>query len=200
MHRIALALLGLAVVAPAGPSMAQQRELGAHEHGRGTLNIALEGNRLTMELEVPGADIVGFEHKAKSRKDKAAVAAAKQRLSQPLTLFKLPASAGCILKEAKAVLEGEDHDHGHGHDHGKSAKAKDAKKGAEAHDDHAHSQFHAQYAFDCKAPGSITAIELDYFRAFAGADKLEVNLITPKGQTKLEATRAKPRLDLSGMM
>ena len=26
------------------------RQLGAHEHGRGTLNIAVEGNKMTMEL------------------------------------------------------------------------------------------------------------------------------------------------------
>ena len=66
--------------------------------------------------------------------------------------------------------------------------------------EHEHSQFHAQYTLECKTPANITAIEFDYFRAFAGAQKLEVNLITPKGQTKFEVTRAKPRLDLAGMM
>ena len=46
----------------------------------------------------------------------------------------------------------------------------------------------------------MTAIEFGYFRAFAGAQKLDVNVITPKGQSKFEVTRAKPRLDLAGMM
>ena len=36
-------------------AMQEHRELGSHEHGRGTLNIAVEGNKVTMELEVPGA-------------------------------------------------------------------------------------------------------------------------------------------------
>ncbi len=53
---------------------------------------------------------------------------------------------------------------------------------------------------DCRAPEKITAIEFEYFRAFAGAQKLDVNMITPKGQNKLEVTRAKPRLDLAGKM
>jgi uncharacterized protein DUF2796 len=193
MRTLALAILGLGLVAQACPSLAQHRELGAHEHGRGTLNIALEGTRLTLELEVPGVDIVGFEHKAKSRKDKAAVDTARKQLAKPLALFKLPASAGCAVKEASATVEGEEHDH----DHGKGAKGKDAKGSDHASE---HSQFHAQYALDCKAPADITSIEFDYFRTFAGAQKLEVNLITPKGQDKFEVTRAKPRLDLAGKM
>jgi len=64
------AAVGFAAIA--GASYAQQRQAGAHEHGRGTLNIALEGTRLSMELEAPGADIVGFEHRAKTKKQKAA--------------------------------------------------------------------------------------------------------------------------------
>jgi hypothetical protein len=201
MSRLAAAIIALALpLAAIGSAAAQQRELGSHEHGKGTLNIALEGSRLTMELEAPGADIVGFEHKAKSAKDKAAVANAKKQLAKPLALFRLPSAAGCVLKQASAKLEGEDD---HGHDHGHShAKAKDAKQapGKAEKDEHEHSQFHAEYALDCKSPAGITTIEFGYFAAFPGAEKLEVNLITPKGQSRFEVTRAKPRLDLSGMM
>ena len=71
----------------------------------GIVNIALEGNRVTMEFEVPGMDVVGFEHEAKSAKDKTALEQAKQRLSAPLSLFKLPASAGCHVTEAKVEIE-----------------------------------------------------------------------------------------------
>ncbi len=197
MPKLAPAFIGLALLLAGGaaPAAAQQRELGAHEHGKGTLNIALEGSRLTMELEAPGVDIVGFEHKAKSAKDKLAVSNAKKLLAKPLGLFQLPPAAGCVLKQATAKLEGED-DHGHAHSHG---KAKDAAPAA-GKDDHDHAQFHAEYAFDCKSPAAITAIEFGYFAAFAGAEKLEVNLITAKGQSRFEVTRAKPRLDLGGIM
>src|SRR2546430_17581707 len=96
----ALCLLASAI---ATPSIAadEHRELGAHEHGRGTLNIAVEGNRVTMELEVPGVDLVGFEHAAKTRRDKSAVEKAKTQLMAPLALFALPASAGCRVTEAQ---------------------------------------------------------------------------------------------------
>jgi hypothetical protein len=193
MRMVGLPFLGLAIVALAHPAAAQHRELGAHEHGRGTLNIAVEGARVSMELEAPGADIVGFEHAAKTRTQKAAVEKGKKLLSAPQTLFKLPASAGCVVKEASAKVEGEDQDH----DHAKDATAKDSKAKDDAPK---HSEFHATYTFECKSPANITAIEFDYFRTFPGAQKLDVTVITSKGQTKFEVTRAKPRIDLAGMM
>ena len=36
----------------------------AHEHGVVQLSIAIEGNEVEIELVVPGADAVGFEHAA----------------------------------------------------------------------------------------------------------------------------------------
>ena len=188
-----LAALGLLTGAVAAPTFAadEHRELGAHEHGRGTLNIAVEGNKISMELEVPGVDIVGFEHAAKSRKEKAAVEKAKTQLAAALTLFALPAAAKCRVTEAKIEVEAGDHDH--------DAKAETkADKGAARSE--GHSEFHAQYALECAAPGNVTAIEFGYFRAFAGAEKLTVNVITPKGQSKFEVTRTTPSLSLAGMI
>src|SRR5262245_25375966 len=106
----AVVVLGAFAVSPAAAQTAH-RELGPHEHGRGTLNIAVEGNKISMELEVPGVDIVGFEHEAKTREDKATLEKAKQKLSAPLSLFKLPASAGCRVTEAKVEVETGESDH-----------------------------------------------------------------------------------------
>jgi hypothetical protein len=196
---------GIALAASAGIGAAQERQLGAHEHGRGTLNIALEGSRLSMELEVPGADIVGFEHEATTAKQKSAVEAAKQQLAAPQRLFELPAAAGCVLKEAKVGIEAEDHEHGQeakDHDAARDATKGDAAQDQEAkeHAEHGHSAFQAEYAFDCKAPASLTTIGFGYFKAFAGAQKLDVTVVTPKQQTKFEVSRAKPSIDLGGMM
>lgn len=189
-----LLFLGLAIMGQPNLAAAQHRELGAHEHGRGTLNMAVEGTRLSMELEVPGVDIVGFEHAAKTRKQKAAVDEAHKKLSAPQTLFKLPASAGCVVRQASAAVEGGEHRDD------RAKNKQEAEKGSAEAEDKEHSEFHAKYTFECKAPANITAIDFDYFRAFPGAQRLDVNLITAKGQTKFEVTRAKPRIDLAGMM
>lgn len=74
----------------AAPALADDghRELGAHVHGHGTLNIAVETTRVELELEAPGMDIVGFEHEAKTAEHKAAIEAAKAKLKDPLSFFR----------------------------------------------------------------------------------------------------------------
>jgi hypothetical protein len=199
------AAIGLAAAAAGtGAGRAQERQLGAHEHGRGTLDIALDGARLGLQLEAPGMDIVGFEHAASTDKQKTAVEAAKKRLAAPQALFELPAAAGCVLKEAKVAVEPEDHDQGHGPGAAQGADGRgdsEKERGAKAeHAGHEHSAFRAEYAFDCSAPASLTTIGFGYFKAFAGAQKLDVTVVMPKGQNRFEVSRAKPRLDLGGMM
>jgi hypothetical protein len=178
-----------AALAASLPAIAaeEHRELGPHEHGHGKLNIAIEGNRVSMELEVPGADIVGFEHEASTPDQKAAVEKAKVTLSDALAVFKLPAGAGCKLAEAKVEVKAEDE-----HEHAEK-KVEDTPE--DAKEEH-HSEFHVTYAIDCTSPAKLTGIEFKYFELFAGAQELDVNLVTPKGQTSYEVTREQPRLQL----
>jgi hypothetical protein len=183
-------------VAAAAPSIADEkhRELGPHVHGQGTFNIAIENTRVSIELEAPGMDIVGFEHEANSGEQKAAFAKAEKQLADPLSLFKFPESAECKLSDAKIVVDAEDeHDHAddHDHDHG--------DKKADDHDEHGgHNAFHVTYAIDCAKPANLTSVAFDYFKTFAGAKKLEVSVVTDKAQSKFEVTSEKPVLDLAG--
>jgi hypothetical protein len=187
----AIAVLGALALRPAAADQ-QRRELGAHEHGRGTLNIAIEGARINMELEVPGMDVVGFEHAVKSRDEMAAVERGKQLLMGALSLFALPAAAGCELTDAKVALEAEDHDEVAGKDSEEDGTAPHAEEG--------HRQFHAEYAVECASPRNLTSIDFGYFRIFAAAQKLDVSMITAKGQVKFEVKRDTPHIDLAGMM
>lgn len=194
-------LVAIAVAAAAAaPSYAEEahRELGAHVHGRGTLNIAVENTRVSIDLEAPGMDIVGFEHEARSAEQKAAVSKAKEALGDPLSLFKLPATAACKLADAKTEVETEDA-HDHDHDHGdKDDKHADHNDGHD-HDGHAgHTAFRVTYAIDCAKTENLTSITFDYFKAFAGAKALDVSVVTDKAQNKFEVTREKPVLDLAG--
>lgn len=204
-HMKASTLVALAITAAAAaPSFAEEahRELGAHVHGRGTLNIAVETTRVSIELEAPGMDIVGFEHEASSAEQKAAVTKAKGALGDPLSLFKLPAAASCKLAEAKTEVEAEgahDHDHDHGDKDDKHADHDHDHDDGDDHDGHAgHTAFHVTYAIDCAKPENLTSITFDYFKAFAGAKALDVSVVTDKAQNKFEVTREKPVLDLAG--
>jgi len=195
---IATAFAALAVfsLAPdAARSEEEHRELGPHVHGHGTLNIAVEDKRVSMELEVPGMDIVGFEHAATSDDQKAALEKAKAELAKPLALFKLPASAGCSVQVANVAIEAEHHHEHEDADHDEDAAAD------HDHDEHAgHNEFHVTYALDCTEPTNLTSITFDYFKMFAGAHDLTVNVVTAKAQSKYEVSRDKPDLDLAGIM
>jgi hypothetical protein len=175
------------------PAMSEgHRELGPHEHGVGHLKIAIEDQRVSMELDVPGADIVGFEHEASTPAQMAAVKKAKATLEGVLNVFKLPAEAQCTIAEAVVEIEAEDHDH----DRAKAGDNGEAKHdGGQAEAGHHHSDFHAAYAIDCAAPEMVTGIDFKYFDLFAGARKLDVNLVTEKGQNHYEVSRERPRLN-----
>jgi len=170
------------------------RQLGAHVHGEGVLLIAVEGREVAMTLRAPGADIVGFEHAARTDADRAALQAAMATLAEPLSLFVMPAAAGCAVSEVEVEYEVEgagDDDHDHGHDDG--------------HDDHAakadeatHAEFHADYSLTCENPAAITAIDFAYFEAFEGARALDVSLAADAGQRAFEVTREAASLSLAG--
>ncbi|WP_298842378.1 DUF2796 domain-containing protein [uncultured Roseobacter sp.] len=120
------------------PALAEEtRQMDAHEHGVGALNIAVDGTTVLMELTAPGADIVGFEYAASSAEDRRAVDAAVAALATPMDLFVVPAAAGCSVTAARAALEleeaHEDHD---GDAHGHDDHAHDDAHGHDDHDDH----------------------------------------------------------------
>lgn len=184
-----------------------RRQLEAHSHGEGRLAIAIEGNRLQMELEAPAYDIVGFEHAPSNAKQRKAIADAKARLTKLTELITPSPDAGCAITEAKVDLtglapaksgKGHAHSHGHkghnhGHDHDKSKG--EAKAGAAEE----HAEFRAAYTLECKTPESLKGLAFGYFKAFKGAAKLVVKVIGPKGQSSFEVTREKPVLDLGGI-
>ena len=188
----------IATAITATPVIAEEtRQLDAHEHGVGQLDIAIDGQQIAMELHAPGADIVGFEYAAESAKDLAAVDAAVAKLSAPLALFVLPEAAGCSIVESSAGLESEEEHEEHGDEHADDEHAEDG------HDDHAdesgHTEFHAEYLLNCAEPSAIKGIDFAYFGSFPNALEVEVQIITDTGATSFEVERDAPTLDLTGL-
>ena len=171
----------------AGAASAAEREQGAHVHGMGQLDVAVEGGTVDMRLELPGADVVGFEHAAASAEDKAAVAKAVAALKAGGALFAFPAAAQCRLATAKVESAlAEDGDHGHGaHKHGET---KSARKDA------AHAEFHVHYRFRCERPASLTHVDVKIFEKFPAARELAAQVITGRGQSARQLTAASARL------
>ena len=214
--------VSLIALITAFPAFAEDsRQLDAHEHGVGTLNIAIEGTTVAMTFEAPGADIVGFEYAAESDTDLAAIDAAVATLGAPLDLFVVPDAAGCSVVNAQAELESEDEDGDHddeGHDdegHDDDGHEEHDDEGHDDHDDHAkeghddhghddhgdepgHTEFHAEYTLTCDAPDALTKMTFAYFAAFPNAMEVEVQIITASGAQAFEVERDAPVLDLGG--
>ncbi len=188
----------------------ETRQLDAHEHGVGQLDIAFEGSQIAMELHAPGADIVGFEYAAESAGDRAKVDNAVAMLARPLDLFSLPEAAGCSVVQASAELESEaaheGHEENHAHDdhsHDEHAHEDHAEHTGEDHAAHSeksgHTEFHAEYLLNCADPAAASVIEFAYFATFPNALELEVQVISNTGASAFEVTRDAPVLDLRGM-
>ena len=201
---------------------AETRELGSHQHGISTLDIAVEGTDIAMTLAAPGADIVGFEYQPETDADKAAVDHAIAALADPLALFTPPASAACTVVSATARLileddEAHDHEDDHGHDdhaekehdhdddHGHDDHAEKEQDHDEAHDhdeDHAekasggHSEFEAEYLLTCSAPKELSQLQFAYFDKFPNAQEIRVQIVGSAGAQAFAVTDQAPSLTL----
>ncbi|KRP68934.1 zinc-binding protein [Pseudomonas paralactis] len=191
MRRLLLALpfalLPLAVAHAHEEHDHEHGSLGAHEHGVGRLNAALDGKSLELELDSPAMNLVGFEHVATSAADKAKVAGVRKQLENPLALFNLPKAAGCVVssQELNSPLFGDKPEA----DHDDDDHATDGK-GAAAHEHHHdHSEIHAHYQFTCATPTALSNLNLSQvFKTFPATQKIQVQLIGPSGQQGVDAT------------
>jgi hypothetical protein len=191
-----LLLIALALVSTTPVFAEQTRQLDAHEHGVGQLDIAFDGKQISMELHAPGADIVGFEYAAESAEDRAKVDAAVAMLVRPLDLFVITEAAGCTIVQASAELERDEGQADHEDEHDDHEDANHQEKNT---DEPRHTEFHAEYLFACANPDAVTEITFTYFDAFPNALEVEVQLISNKGATSFEVERDAPTLDLRGM-
>ena len=199
-HPIFLVPMTLAVFL----ATALQASERAHEHGVGQLSIAIQGNKVEIELVVPGADAVGFEHAPRTDSEKKAVVAAAEKLMEAKRLIRLTSAAHCHVEKtelASALLESDkdEHDHAHDNKHKKHAKQNDHKHNEhKEHDKHAdseiHSEFTAHYHFHCDHPEKLTGADIEFFKVFPSAHELVARWITGKGQGVTELTAKATRL------
>ena len=99
--------------------------VGAHEHGIARLGLAVDGNRLTVDLELPAESVFGFERAPRSAEERATAAEALDRLrTGGARLIAFPDGATCAVDSAEVeVPAGFEDDHAgedqqpHEHDH-----------------------------------------------------------------------------------
>jgi len=165
----------------------EHRHHEAHEHGTGQMNVAIDGNELLIEFEFPANDIVGFEHKPSSDKQKLLVEDALGFFKIVNSNVLLSEKAKCkISKPAKIETElVEDHD-----DH--------SEEQSHDHDEEMHSEFEVNYSFICSKPEHIESVKVLSFIKFKGIKKLKAQGVTSKGQFSTVLSPKSPMFNLGG--
>ena len=172
---------------------------GAHSHGSGTLDVALNDHTLMVELRVPAAHVVGFEHAPRTPAQHAAIDAAIKAASKTADWLQPEQTAQCTVQDIDVHLGGEhDDDHAHHHDDTHAETHADTHADAHTnahtahHDTHRdahqadsaaqHSDYEAIYTFECASPDALTTIRFTGFAHLHGIETLAARFITPAGQ------------------
>jgi len=211
-------------------TLAAERDLDAHEHGAATLDIALDGARLYLDLGGPADNVLGFEHAPSNDAQRALVAEADRVLGTD-GIFVANAEAGCTLEEAMVDIalpetpeDGEhdadhedDHDGEHDADHadehdadheddhdGEHDGEHDADHDGEHHGEHGdeatHSEFTVAHVLLCDDPAALRTVTTTLFEDFEGFVDIDVQLIGPGGQDGADLTADRPVLALESIL
>ncbi len=167
---------------------------GAHVHGEGEINIAVEGTRAKVELRAPSESIYGFEHEAKTAAEKKKRAAAMEILETRMhQMVVFDPGLGCKFSKAKVVEKKEEHHgkekqhtqkrdkHGHSHDHKHSAE---------------HREVHAEYDVNCQKPLAGSVVRFAVTKSFPNLEKVRVQGLSEKKQSGVEIVKDRGSLQL----
>ncbi|MCL4779197.1 MAG: DUF2796 domain-containing protein [Gammaproteobacteria bacterium] len=183
----------IAAVALAAGGGEARRQLDAHEHGVGSLDVVIEDTSLEMVLEGPMANFLGFEHAPRNSAEAMALQEALARLRDVRRLFRFPVGAACQV--TGVVIDGPahardgagsgdgDHDHDEAHDRD--------------HDDGAHADITASYTFRCSNPQALSFVDVVVFAAFPETKRLVVQLIAPGRQGGATLTPDQTRVQIA---
>lgn len=149
-----------------------------HTHGTAQLNVALDGNRMQIELESPLESLVGFEHAPRKERERAALAKMETTLRDAQRLFVPTPQAGCRLQETEIEHP--------------------FRQGAQPAQGHAaeHSEAHVHWSFVCDKPQALRTLEVQLFDAFSGLQRIRAQTATPRGQGRATLTPARRKLAL----
>ncbi len=163
-HTAALAWLLLAA-APASAA-------GAHQHGVASLQVVAEGNSLSLTLDSPLDNLLGFERGPRSEAERAAVRAMAQRFHAGAALAQPTPAAGCQLQTvalaseviAPALL----------------AKSGAAPGAASPPAAGGHADLAATLGFHCSQPQALKGVALGgLFQAFPRLRQLDTAVVAP---------------------
>jgi hypothetical protein len=173
-----LGLLASAVAT--GVACAEEFEQrGVHEHGKVTINAAVDGKELVIELDSAAVNVVGFEHEPRTDAERAAVRDASDLLKSGHGLFGTPREALCTFQAT-------------------DLKAPHWERGEPGkHDEHEHhADYEARFTYRCEAPERLAWLEPLLLDKLRNVTEAHVNVATAAGQRSESVTTGHARVAL----
>jgi len=177
-----LLALSLVLFAPA------HADTKPHSHGRLALDVAVDATSITISMESPLDNFLGFERAPRTDAERKGVAALVNRLNAAESLFAIDPQSGCTLSKVdlqSAAL-------GLGNNSASSgATAQGHQNKAEGQ---AHADIDATFVFACTHADQARFIDVKLIGAFKRITAIDVQLATTQGQFKRILTRSASRL------
>jgi hypothetical protein len=152
-----------------------------HEHGKVTINAAVDGNQLVIELDSPAVNVVGFEHEPRNDSEHAAVSAAAKLLGNGRGLFTFPKEARCQFEKVDIKTpQWETTD---------DVPGEPEKPGQ-------HADYEARFTYQCWAPQHLAWLEPSLLDKLRNVTAARLNIATSRGQQSEVATNGHARIAL----
>jgi hypothetical protein len=164
------------------------REKDSHEHGAANVMLAMEGEKLQLNFEVPSESLIGFEHFPKSQDQRWYFNEAIKSLLEPSKLFSIPADAECLLvgiNVSQSLFAAKD-EHGHDEKDEHGHDEKDEHGHDESDKSEIHSEFSSKYHWNCEHLDEIDSIGTQLMNIFPRIEEIRVRWITNNNQGSIE--------------
>lgn len=163
------ACLFLSVLCCTASVFSEVREHGGHVHGQGSISIAFDGIQGTIELDTPGDAVLGFEHEAKSKKDKQKQADALKKLETEISrMVVFDEALGCVITPKKMEVK----------------------------HDGAHADLEAEFQVSCKTSPLGSKILFQVQKVFPGFHQVAVQVLVGNVQKKVVVKKNGVSVDL----
>lgn len=144
----------------------------AHVHGVARLQVAVDGERLTLEFSSPLDNLVGFERAPRTDKERAAMKDMMARLQQPETLFMPSPEARCVRTSVQVDAPFD---------------AKSGKATAKAEQSE-HAALTAEVVFKCERLQNLKGLNATIFDAFPRLKRIEAQVASASKQAAAKLT------------
>ena len=156
--------------------------LGAHEHGVVRMGLAVDDQRMSLDIEVPAATVFGFEHNPETEEEIRVVSEAMETLRTRVgEVIVVSSELACELEDVEVVSAPEvDEEHSHSEDEEHAHSDDEEHSHSEGED--AHSEVRVSVSWFCAQSVEGTDATLSLSSLWPDAKLVDLTVITSMGQ------------------